>query len=195
MTIERQWIEIMKIEVPDAFSPVIPFIPEVGFIDAQIKLMGMPRDSTWDVFLYKQFVTPVHQMFAYGASKVILAFDDYENVPRAKAITQSKRIARLTPLAFGAHETLPPFPPMPWAAAMGSRMFKARVVELIVTSLADRMHEIWPGQTSFVFAFAFDKIHLTFDAQKCPARPCSSTGVGQMHSSGRLERRDLRWWR
>jgi len=124
MTIERQWIEIMKIEVPEAFSPVIPFVPEVGFIDAQIKLMAMPRDNTWEAFMFKQFVMPVQQMFGYGARKVILAFDDYENVPRAKSITQTKRIARLTPLVFGAHDVLPPFPPVPWAAAMGSRALK-----------------------------------------------------------------------
>ena len=88
MTIERQWIEIMKLEVPDAFSPVIPFVPEVGFIDAQIKLMFMPHENAWDVFMFKQFVLPVQHMFRDGASKVILAFDDYDNVPRAKSITQ-----------------------------------------------------------------------------------------------------------
>ena len=128
MTIERQWIEIMKQEVPSAFSPGIPFTPEVGFIDAQIKLMGMPRENSWDGFMSKQFVWPVRQMFRDGAGKVILAFDDYANVPRAKSITQAKRIARLTPLAFGADEQLPPFPPIPWAAAMGSRVFKVSLI-------------------------------------------------------------------
>ena len=78
----------MKLEVPDAFSPVIPFVPEVGFIDAQIKLMFMPHENAWDVFMFKQFVLPVQHMFRDGASKVILAFDDYDNVPRAKSITQ-----------------------------------------------------------------------------------------------------------
>lgn len=114
----------MKLEVPDAFSPMIPFVPDVGFIDAQIKLMAMPHENAWDVFIYKQFVLPVQQMFRYGASKVILAFDDYAHVPRAKSITQAKRAARFTPLAFGEHEQLPPFPPVPWAAAMGNRAFK-----------------------------------------------------------------------
>ena len=154
----------MKLEVPDAFSPVIPFVPEVGFIDAQIKLMFMPHENAWDVFMFKQFVLPVQHMFRDGASKVILAFDDYENVPRAKSITQvchqtytlclpklifcfclvgrtnqTKRISRFTPLAFGAQDQLPPFPPIPWPAAMGNRTFKAKVVELVVTRLADRL--------------------------------------------------------
>jgi len=130
----------MKLEVPDAFSPSIPFTPEVGFIDAQIKLMFMPHENAWDVFLHKQFMLPVQRMFEYGASKVILAFDDYENVPRAKSITQAKRVARFTPLSFGPQEQLPPFPPVPWAAAMGNRTFKARVVELIVTRLSTQLH-------------------------------------------------------
>jgi hypothetical protein len=63
MTIERQWLEIMKIEVPDAFTPSAPFTPSAGFIDAQIKLMAMPPDGTWATFLHRQFVQPVMQMF------------------------------------------------------------------------------------------------------------------------------------
>lgn len=135
MTIERQWIEVMKMEVPEAFSDACPFVPEAAIIDAQIKLMYMPPAATWSEFLHKQFVVPVRAMFALGATTVVLAFDDYAFVPRAKAITQAKRRARTTPIEFTEGQQLPPAPPMPWDAAMANRMFKARVVELIIDSV------------------------------------------------------------
>jgi hypothetical protein len=135
MTIERQWIEVMKIEVPEAFSDACPFVPEAAFIDAQIKLMAMPSAPTWANFLHKQFVMPVKSMLALGATTVVLAFDDYTFVPRAKAITQAKRRERLTPIDFTEGQQLPIVPPMPWAAAMANRVFKAKVVELVIESL------------------------------------------------------------
>ena len=141
MTIERQWIELMKIEVPDAFSDACPFVPEAAFIDAQIKLMAMPRSEcpTWSAYIHKQFVSPVRQMFALGATTVVLAFDDYAFVPRAKAITQAKRRVHITPIEFTESEQLPPVPPIPWDAAMANRAFKAKVVELVVRSLPDML--------------------------------------------------------
>lgn len=139
MTIERQWIEIMKVEVPDAFSDDIAFVPEAGFIDAQIKLMAMPHECDWDTFLMRQFVMPVRQMFGLGARTVILAFDDYENVPRAKAITQAKRRARLVPIEFNEEQELPAEPPVPWDAAMANRVFKAKVVAWVTQALPGRL--------------------------------------------------------
>ena len=137
MTIERQWIELMKIEVPEAFSDGCPFVPDAAFIDAQIKLMAMPNSDapTWHGYLHKQFVMPVHAMFALGATTVILAFDDYAFVPRAKAITQAKRRSRVTPMDFTEQEQLPPTPPVPWDAAMANRAFKAKVVEMVAEAL------------------------------------------------------------
>jgi len=137
MTIERQWIEVMKIEVPDAFSDACPFVPEAAFIDAQIKLMYMPNSDnpTWQGFLHKQFVMPVQNLFALGAKSVILAFDDYAFVPRAKAITQAKRRARTTPIEFTEGQQLPWAPPVPWDGAMANRAFKAKVVELVCSTL------------------------------------------------------------
>lgn len=140
MTIERQWLEIMKQEVPEAFSDDAPFSPEAGFIDAQIKLMAMPHENDWDTFLMKQFVTPVHQMFGLGARTVILAFDDYDNVPRAKAITQAKRRAGLVPIEFHSEQELPEVPPEPWNAAMANRTFKAKVIAWVVSEVPSRLN-------------------------------------------------------
>jgi len=148
MTIERQWLEIMKCEVRGAFTENMPVAPRSGFIDAQIKLMAMPHDATWDQYLYKQFVLPVSQLFGAGAQTVVLAFDDYANVPRAKAITQAKRRARIVPIDFNQGEELPGAPPTPWDAAMANRAFKAKVVERVVQELPCLLElQQWPGCT------------------------------------------------
>lgn len=146
MTIERQWIEIMKMEVPEAFTDEMPFEAEVGFIDAQIKLMAMPHEATWEVFLAKQFLLPVNQMFASGARTVILAFDDYQYVPRAKAITQAKRRAHLVPYDFTENQDIPEAPPLPWDAAMANRAFKAKVVAFIIEKLPMLLYDIPRGK-------------------------------------------------
>ena len=135
MTIERQWLEIFKSEVPEAFSDDAPFPCEVGFIDAQIKLMAMPHEHDWDVFLQKQFRNPVTSMFALGARTVVLAFDDYDHVPRAKAITQAKRRDKLTPLRYGEGDAWPVEPPQPWNAAMANRAFKSSVVAYVIQNI------------------------------------------------------------
>lgn len=70
-----------------------------------------------------------------GAHTVILAFDDYAHVPRAKAITQASRRRNIPVLPFTEDDVLPPNPPEPWASAMANRIFKARVQELICESL------------------------------------------------------------
>lgn len=150
MTIERQWLEIFKSEVPEAFSDEAPFPCEVGFIDAQIKLMAMPHEHEWDVFLAKQFRNPVSAMFARGTHTVVLAFDDYEYVPRAKAITQAKRRAKLVPIEYGACDPLPPSPPQPWNAAMANRAFKASVISFVIESVPALFSDLPEGLTIVV---------------------------------------------
>ena len=63
MTINRQWIEIMKTNSPDAFRRDMPFVPAAAFIDAQIKLMGVSKHmTTWETFL-RQFTSSVDQFW------------------------------------------------------------------------------------------------------------------------------------
>lgn len=140
MTIERQWIEIMKNEVPEAFADEMQFEPTSGFIDAQIKLMGLSEGMTWDQFLFRQFVLPVDAIVTRGATTVVLAFDDYALVPRAKAITQAKRrLACGEPLAYEEGDPFPDTPPSPWASAMANRTFKSAVVQWIVQNLPSKL--------------------------------------------------------
>lgn len=171
MTIHADWISQFKDWAPHAFNaksdPTFePGQEVVGFIDGQIKLMGMPRvmptaspptapetplpafeplaapTTTWSTFLQAQFAHPIRRLWRMGARRVVLAFDDYENVPKGKAITQASRRARhmLGPqFVFHADDPLPPFPPTgeDWTKAMSNRAFKARVQQLIVESLPE----------------------------------------------------------
>jgi hypothetical protein len=69
MTIHADWIHQFKSWAPDAFTSEIPQPPVAGFIDGQIKLMGMPRPQTgvptWDLFLRSQFIAPIQHMWRY----------------------------------------------------------------------------------------------------------------------------------
>ncbi len=190
MTIHADWISQFKDWAPNAFNAASDpaFAPGqeiVGFIDGQIKLMGMPRvvpeapplmssppsdpnedlnrtpsaflpfpvsrsnttmmmppptpTTTWSTFLEAQFAHPIQRLWRLGARRVVLAFDDYENVPKGKAITQASRRARHTgpPFVFHAEDPLPLFPPTgeDWTKAMSNRAFKARVQQLVMEAL------------------------------------------------------------
>jgi len=150
MTIERQWLEIMKTEVPEAFTDDAPFQVRAGFIDAQIKLMSMPHEYEWDTFLLKQFRQPVESMFSSGADVVVVAFDDYANVPRAKAITQAKRRQRLVAINFTEQDELPASPPRPWDCAMANKVFKQKVVQWVTESFGELFSDLPEGKKIIV---------------------------------------------
>lgn len=135
MTIHADWIHTMKALCPEGFTPTLPISAEAGFIDGQIKLMAMPGGGTWEHFIRSQFVCPVAKHWELGAARVILAFDDYANVPRAKQITQATRRSRTVPIQFEPDDPMPDTPPLPWDGAMANRAFKAKVQQLVVEAL------------------------------------------------------------
>jgi hypothetical protein len=150
MTIERQWLEVMKMEVPEAFVDEIPFQPEAGFIDAQIKLMSMPCENSWETFLIKQFRNPIVNLLALGSNTIVVAFDDYSLVPKAKSITQLKRRQGLVPIDFQKGDPWPSEPPVPWNAAMANREFKTRVIEWVIEQMQVILHDLPMGRTVVV---------------------------------------------
>jgi hypothetical protein len=89
MTIDSSWLHAFKEEAPYAFTETHPFAPSAIFVDGQIKLMqGFQREPlTWDEFIYRQFTRHLEKCFE-SCNVVILAFDNYEHVPRAKCMTQ-----------------------------------------------------------------------------------------------------------
>jgi hypothetical protein len=146
MTIDSSWLVRFKEELPSCFTPCLPQ-RRVGavFIDGQIRLMGSShRDSIgWDEFISRQFWQPVERAFAVS-DVVILAFDNYAYVPRAKSMTQNKRVRTVPPLPFTEQMELPSRVPTGemWARSVANRLFKTRVVDLALLRMPDLLSRL-----------------------------------------------------
>lgn len=92
MTIDSDWVQIMKGECPDSFTASPPFVPEAAYIDGMPLLMAAGTTRRWDDLVKRNFAGPVSRYFRMNAKTVILAFDDYKFVPEAKSITQVKSL-------------------------------------------------------------------------------------------------------
>jgi hypothetical protein len=138
MTIDSTWLCAFKEELPHAFARKRPFTVPAVFVDGQIKLMQAPQSKpqTWDEFIYRQFTRHLTGFFQQSKT-VILAFDNYDHVPRAKCMTQSKRRRNIPAMPFAAHAELPcmvPDGPL-WMQCMANRTFKTRVIDLVLLRL------------------------------------------------------------
>jgi hypothetical protein len=138
MTIDSSWLHAFKAEAPHAFTAHRPFAPRAIFVDGQIRLMqGFQRDPiTWDQFIRRQFVYHLEACLK-ACPAAILAFDDYDHVPRAKCMTQTKRRKHTPAASFGEQAELPCMVPEGerWTQCIANRTFKARVIELVLLRL------------------------------------------------------------
>lgn len=138
MTIDSSWLSAFKEELPHAFTPRRPFAPAAVFVDGQIKLMQgqQSEPQTWDDFIYRQFARPLSKAYE-GCDAVILAFDNYEHVPRAKCMTQAKRRRNVPILPFSEASELPCMVPdgERWTQCIANRTFKTRVIDLVLLRL------------------------------------------------------------
>jgi hypothetical protein len=138
MTIDSSWLISFKEDVPHAFTPAIPFRARAVYVDGQIKLMqtSPSEPQTWDQFIHRQFARHLARHLE-RCDTVILAFDNYAEVPRAKSMTQLKRRRHLPPCPFAEHSELPCMVPEGerWAASIANRTFKARVIDLVLLRL------------------------------------------------------------
>lgn len=132
MTIDSGWAKILKTNVPKAFQKK-PFAKGgTVFIDGQVKLMKPEYIKTWNLFVQKQFIDTIDRMFLeHDARVVVVGFDNYAYVPRAKNMTQRKRSLHVPDIRFNEHDNLPPVIPDRWDAAMRNRSFKTKVVSLV----------------------------------------------------------------
>ena len=142
MTIDAGWSKTVKQLSRHAFSTERPALlraqRHVVFIDGQIKLMKADWIRSWGEFLQMQFYKMIDQAFADGAGVVVLGFDDYAHVPSAKSPTQRKRSSHVQALAFDDADELPASLPVEWNSAMRNRVFKTKVVGLVVRNVAER---------------------------------------------------------
>ena len=134
MTIDSSWLHAFKEDSPHAFMQRHPFHPAAIFVDGQIKLMqGFQREPlTWDQFIHRQFTRHLQKWFE-TCNVVILAFDNYEHVPRAKSMTQAKRRKNIPTIPFSEHSELPSMVPEGerWTHCIANRAFKTRVIDLV----------------------------------------------------------------
>lgn len=141
MGINTEWVKIWKQAVPHAFlNNPDQYKTRAGFIDGQIQLMKSKNVVSWDQFVLYQFVMPLKKIFLERKAEIaVLAFDNYEYVPKAKGMTQAKRSKQLPPFEFHEREQLPVVIPEYWDRAIRSRAFKKRVIQLVLERLPSMM--------------------------------------------------------
>ena len=132
MTIHRDWIHEWKRENPRGFTKDLPEPCETVFMDGQILLMKNGSVRTWNDYVNFQFLFRIRRYFNNGAKTVVLAFDNYDHVPMAKGMTQAKRRKHLPPINEDPYLPLPPFIPDEWDTLIMNRVFKTKVIKLIV---------------------------------------------------------------
>lgn len=138
MTIDSSWLYAFKEDFPHAFTKKGPFHASAVFVDGQIKLMQTPpsEPQSWDAFIQRQFGRHLEKCMA-TCDTVVLAFDNYEFVPRAKSMTQSQRRRHVPPISFSERSELPCMVPEGerWTQCIANRTFKTRVIELVLLRL------------------------------------------------------------
>lgn len=159
MTINRDWVGVMKEECPEAFTSKAPFRPRVAFIDGMPLLMKSNTVTKWSELVRFNFGGPVRRFFGMGAKTVVLGFDVYSLVPMAKAITQANRSKHVAKIDFSDASDLPTCIPVQYNDFMRNRAFKRRVIQMVVETLPDILC-MDMGQ------------ELIVDYESCPIRFC-----------------------
>jgi hypothetical protein len=122
-----------------AFSAHAPFFADALFIVVHLCLMPafIEERISWEDYIQRQFERHISRYFSRGVSCVVLAFDDYANVPPAKNMTQTKRRRNVPSLEFHARDALPPCVPRgeDFTRCISNRAFKAKVIQLVVHRL------------------------------------------------------------
>jgi len=136
MTINAEWVSILKSSHPSAFRQSLPVVPVAWFVDGQIKLMKAAWITTWEVFFKMQFVRTIDRALESGAQVVIMGFDDYTHVPACKGMTQRKRNNLAQSFDYDSTKGLPDAPPQDWNAAMRNRTFKVAVIQFVAKNIA-----------------------------------------------------------
>ena len=112
--------------------------------------------------------------FRLGCEAVVLAFDDYDHVPRAKAITQANRakVAKAN-YDFGEGSQLPPTIPPKYNEKLTNRVFKRRVIDMICNCIMQHVSHL-PLQKEDAKLFSRK---LVLDYSGCPIQfTCPADG-------------------
>lgn len=164
MGINTEWVSIMKGIVQEAFTSDSN-TPNIrgAFIDGQIQLMKSQHVTTMDMFYNLQYARPINKYLKEGPDDmvVVLAFDDYNNVPEAKSMTQHKRKQKVVDvLPFTETDKLPTGNcPPDWAGAMCNRVFKTKLIRRITEILGTMI--ILKGRQRLIVDFIGDPVEYS----------------------------------
>jgi hypothetical protein len=142
MTIDSGWVRVFKEEAPEAFQASYPFpgTAKVAYIDGMPLLMTCERNvHSWDDLLRFNYARHINRYFRLGCEAVVLAYDDYERVPMAKAITQANRVKKKAAYEFGEGSQLPPTMPAQYNEKLSNRVFKRRVIDMVCNRVLEHI--------------------------------------------------------
>lgn len=158
MTISGDWVHVMKSEAPSAFTRAPPFTPRCVFIDGMPSLMIAGSMRRWDDFIRFNFACKIQKFVNQGVKAVVLGFDDYAHVPMAKAITQENRSKNTVTHDVDERHTLSTQIPDDYPSLIRNRIFKRKVIELIICEIANHVRP----------ASGREDLHLIIDYVECP---------------------------
>lgn len=87
--------------------------------------------------MQRNFLNPIMRYFRMNCKTVVLAFDDYKFVPASKSITQANRSKGKAPFQFNERQHLETVMPENYNDRLSNRVYKRRVIDLIVESVPD----------------------------------------------------------
>lgn len=155
MTIDSEWVKILKRSKPDAFFANLPQKCEAAFIDGQIKLNCGQNIITWKQFVEYQFVNPIKMFFGMGCHTVVLGFDNYDHVPTAKGPTQRIRNKCMPSIKVLEDDALPRVVPENFPSMMRNRVFKTKVILMVLNALEEvfKSESLVQAKRSLIFDY------------------------------------------
>jgi hypothetical protein len=153
MGIHADWVYTLKEHVPDAFTEKPAFDPKVAVLDGMPLLMAGGHIEEWEHLVTRNFFYPVKKYYAMGCRVVVLSFDDYSKVSRAKSITQANRDKQKPNSNFDERQHLECKVPHDFNEKLRNRTYKRMVIDCVVASLPRMIESSLRDGKSFIIDY------------------------------------------
>jgi hypothetical protein len=193
MGINRGWIEIFKQNSPSSFTKFLPDGNTVKtvFIDGQLKLQRPSCIDTWQRWLDVQFSYNIRKYLTSGVETIVLAFDNYEFCPSAKAPTQQKRKSRVIMADWHERMALPPTIPAEYEQLLYNRTFKGRVIQFVIDNITKSMQPLLKDGQRIIIDYRKDPIVLSAGGTSTVMPICVPLGESDVKFIRYLEMGDM----
>jgi hypothetical protein len=163
MTINRGWIDIFKQISRRSFTRYVPneYQVETVFIDGQLKLQRPGDINTWQKWLQIQFTSNIRRYIDNGVKTIVLAFDDHNYSPAAKAPTQQKRKSRVVAIDWHERAPLPPTIPAEYERLLFNRTFKRSVISFVIEKVSETMQPLLGDGQRIIIDYRGDPVVLS----------------------------------